>query len=75
MGEYVDYCRRALGFIGMAGGQSRSEEAADVPMRNPGRELALIGVRKRRQSQRERYRQVHDEMRARLGLLPIVWRD
>jgi hypothetical protein len=56
MGEYVDYCRRALGFIGMAGRQSRSEEDAYVPVRNPGRELALIGVRKRRQSQRERYR-------------------
>lgn len=42
---------------------------------NHGRELALIGARKRRQSQRERYRQVHDEMRERFGLPPIVWRD
>lgn len=42
---------------------------------NHGRALAMLGVEKRRQSQRERYRRVHDEMRARLGLPSIVWRD
>lgn len=42
---------------------------------NHGRELAKLGVEKRRLSQRELYKRTHDELRDSLGLLPIAWRD
>lgn len=42
---------------------------------NAGRELALVGVEKRRLSQRELYKRTHDELRRCLGLSAIQWRD
>jgi hypothetical protein len=42
---------------------------------NHGRELAIQGARKRKQSQREVYKARHDEMRQAMGLPAIVWRD
>jgi hypothetical protein len=42
---------------------------------NAGRELARIGIEKRRLSQRELYKRTHDELRRGLGLSAIQWRD